>query len=124
MNRLQSSSVPAAAGHVATSATAPVQSVDLPALQTVVSKESAAPANRLAALAGVKATVSVRAGTATTTVGEVLGLKEGAVLALDTELNAPFDVMLNGTVIARGELVAVGDNFGVRLTQVQAADGR
>lgn len=78
------------------------------------------PAVALSALSKVEATLSVHAGEVTTTVGEVLGLKEGTVLALDRALNAPFDLMLHGTVIARGELVAVGDQWGLRLTQVQA----
>ena len=80
-----------------------------------------APEQRLAALAGVKAEVTVVAGCAQTTVGEILGLKEGAVLTMDTPLNAPYDIVLNGAIIARGDLVAVGDNFGIRITRVQAA---
>lgn len=82
----------------------------------------AAPPQRLAALAGVKAEVSVVAGRVQTTVGEILGLQEGAVLEMDSPLNAPCDVVLDGTVIARGELVVVGDRLGLRLTQVQAAE--
>jgi flagellar motor switch protein FliN/FliY len=71
------------------------------------------------ALAGVKAELTVVAGKATSTVGGVLNLKEGEVLALNTPLNAAFDVLLGETLIARAELVAVGDNFGVRIVQVQ-----
>jgi flagellar motor switch protein FliN/FliY len=108
---------------VDTNASAAVHAVDLAPLDTVIGTHSAISARRLGALAGVKAQVSVVAGNAHTTVGEVLTLKEGAILTLDTALNAPFDVMLNGTVIARGELVAVGEHFGVRITQVQASEG-
>jgi flagellar motor switch/type III secretory pathway protein FliN len=36
-------------------------------------------------------------------------------------LNQPFDIVVNDTVIARGELVAVGDHFGVCVSQVQPA---
>ncbi len=62
------------------------------------------------------------AGRATSQVGDILALKEGAVLTLDAALNAPFDLMLGDTLIARGELVAVGDQFGIRITQVAAAE--
>lgn len=73
---------------------------------------------RLGLFAGVKATVTVVAGSAASTVGELLSLKEGALLALDREVNAPFDVVLDGRVLARGQLVAVGDHFGLRVTEV------
>jgi flagellar motor switch protein FliN/FliY len=75
----------------------------------------------LAALAGVQARVTIVAGQVNTTVGELLALREGTVMKLDAELNRPFDLMLNDTVIARGELVAVDDHFGVRITQVASA---
>jgi flagellar motor switch protein FliN/FliY len=51
-------------------------------------------------------------------VGEILGLQAGTVLNLDAELNAPFDVMLGDLVGPRGELIAVGDRFGLRVTEV------
>lgn len=99
-----------------------VRSVALSAAQPSQSGVLAAPSQRLAALAGVKAAVTVVAGTALTTVGQVLNLKEGEVLRMDSELNSPFDVVLNGNVIARGELVAAGDHFGIRITQVAVVD--
>ena len=73
---------------------------------------------RLAPFGGVKAVVDVLAGRAATTVGELLAMKEGGVLALDRAVDAPFDVVLDGAVIARGQLVAVGEHFGVRITEV------
>ena len=73
---------------------------------------------RLAPFAGVKTTVNVVAGRAEASVGELLALKEGAVLSLDRAVDAPFDVVLDGTVLARGQLVAVGEHFGVRITEV------
>lgn len=95
-----------------------IQSLDLPPLTAEPSGEPAAPAQRLQALAGVKTQLHVVAGRASASVGDILGLKAGAVLTLDAPLNAPFDVMLGDQVIARGELVAVGDRFGVRVTEV------
>lgn len=97
--------------------------VELTPLQPHPSMEPAAAGFHIAALSGVKAQVTVHAGRATTTVGELMALKKGSVLKLDAELNTPFDVVVNQTVIARGELVAVGDHFGICITQVPA-DGR
>lgn len=93
-------------------------SIELPTIAAEPGGKPAAPAGRLAALAGVKADLTVVAGHATAKVGELLSLKEGTVMTLDTALNAPFDVMLGDQVVARGELVAVGDQFGVRITEV------
>lgn len=95
-----------------------VSTIDLPTVAEEPSARSAAPAGRLAALAGVKAELTVVAGHATAKVGELLALKEGTVMTLDTTLNAPFDLMLGDQMVARGELVAVGDQFGVRITEV------
>lgn len=57
-------------------------------------------------------------GSASITVAELTKLKANDVLPLDAQLNAPVELRLNGKSIARGELVAVGDNFAVRLTEI------
>jgi flagellar motor switch protein FliN/FliY len=72
-------------------------------------------------LGSVKVRVSVRVGGAQTTVAELLDLKQGAVLALDRLVDEPLDVLVDEHVVARGMLVAVGDNFGVRITQTATA---
>lgn len=95
-----------------------IHSLELPSLTTETTGVSAAPVQRLQALAGVKTELSVIAGRASASVGDILGLQAGTVLTLDVELNAPFDVMLGDQVVARGELVAVGDRFGLRVTEV------
>jgi flagellar motor switch protein FliN len=57
-------------------------------------------------------------GSARLTVGELGALKPDAAITLDAALNRSVELRLNGAVVARGELVAVGDNFGVRLTEI------
>ena len=74
--------------------------------------------DRIGALKSVKANVSVVAGHAETTIAHLLDLKHGAVLELDRAVGAKFDLVLEGQVIARGELVAVNDMFGLRITEV------
>jgi flagellar motor switch protein FliN/FliY len=99
-----------------------ISPIELPALAHASSGKPAAPSTRLAALAGVRADLTVVAGHACAKVGDLLSLQEGTVMALDTALNAPFDVMLGAQIVARGELVAVGDRFGVRITEVAPHD--
>jgi flagellar motor switch protein FliN len=96
-----------------------VQAIELAPLTDQAGAQSAAPAERLQALSGVKTELTIVAGQASSTVGDVLNLQAGTVLPLNTPLNAPFDVMLGTTLIARAELVAVGEHFGVRIVQVQ-----
>jgi flagellar motor switch protein FliN/FliY len=57
-------------------------------------------------------------GSARMTVGELSALEKGGVITLDATLNTAVELRLNGVAVARGELVAVGDNFAVRLTEI------
>jgi flagellar motor switch protein FliN/FliY len=50
-----------------------------------------------------------------------MNMKDAHVLKLDAALDAPVDVLLEGNVVARGQLVAVDDNFGVRITELPKA---
>jgi flagellar motor switch protein FliN/FliY len=52
------------------------------------------------------------------TVGQLLQAREHAVLAIDRTVDAPIDLLLNGRVVARGQLVAVEDRFAVRITEL------
>jgi flagellar motor switch protein FliN/FliY len=69
-------------------------------------------------LDSVQVTVSVLVGQARTTVGELMGLKEASVLKIDRHAEQPIDVLVNGNVVARGQLVVVDDQFGVRITEI------
>jgi flagellar motor switch protein FliN/FliY len=66
--------------------------------------------------------VALRAnlGQVSMTVEELLGLKSGAILKLDRALGEPVEIYLNDTLVARGEIVALDDNFAVRLTEIAA----
>jgi flagellar motor switch protein FliN/FliY len=57
-------------------------------------------------------------GSAEMTVAELTALEPGSVVSLGTQLNAPVELRLNGVAVAHGELVAVGEKFGVRLTAI------
>ena len=66
----------------------------------------------------VPVTVSLRVGSTTMPIRELVKLVEGSVLALDRQADEPMDVLVNGKLIAHGEIVVVDDRFGVRLTDV------
>lgn len=69
-------------------------------------------------LLDVKAKLRVCVGEAELTVGELLGAKVDQILPLDRQVDDVVDVLLEGRVVARGRLVAVGDYFGVQLTEL------
>ncbi len=72
----------------------------------------------LALLKDVEMQVSVELGRARMPIGSILSLVPGDVIELDRSANAPVDVLVNGTLLARGEVVLVDDEFGVRITEV------
>lgn len=51
-------------------------------------------------------------------VGQLLSLSSGSLIELDTPLDGSVDIRLNNRIVARGEIVAVDDRFGVRITQI------
>ncbi|HEX3831443.1 MAG TPA: flagellar motor switch protein FliN [Solirubrobacteraceae bacterium] len=86
---------------------------------------SAFPGGDLRRLSAVPVDLSVEIGRTRMTVGETLELREGSVITLDRMAGEPVDLLVNGTPIARGEVVVIDEQFGLRLTQVLAepADG-
>ena len=52
------------------------------------------------------------------TIGDVLGLRVGSVIELDKLAGEPADILVNGSLIARGEVVVVDEKFGVRIVEV------
>lgn len=69
-------------------------------------------------LHGIKARLRVCVGELEMTVGDLLGARTGSVLVLDRTLHQPVDLLLEGRVVMRGELVAVEGQFGLRITEV------
>lgn len=66
----------------------------------------------------IDVTVEAVLGGATLSVGALNALTADSVVKLDAALGALVDLRLNGAVVARGELVAVGDRFGVRIAEI------
>lgn len=69
----------------------------------------------------VRTRIQVSVGQATLTVGELLSARENQVLQLDRAIDDEVDLLVEGKVIARGQLVAVDQFFAVRITQLPVA---
>lgn len=66
----------------------------------------------------VPVTLSLEVGRAQMSVGNLLRLSQGSVVELDRAAGEPLDVLVNGALVAHGEIVVVNDKFGIRLTDV------
>jgi flagellar motor switch protein FliN len=83
------------------------------------------PANtgdRLELLGNVEMDVTAELGRTRMTVRELLSLAPGTVVELDRAAGSPVDLFVNGTLIARGEVVVVDEEFGVRVSEIVSSD--
>ena len=76
------------------------------------------PLQDLDLLADVSMDVTVELGRVRMRVRDLLRLTEGSVVELDRSVTAPVDVLVNGSLVARGDVVVVGDELGVRVTEL------
>jgi len=76
----------------------------------------------LSLLKHVDVTLEVKIGEASLTVEELFALRAGSKLKLNRLIDEPVDILLNGKVVAAGQLAVLGDNLGVRITEVRHGD--
>lgn len=79
---------------------------------------SALGAGRLSRISNVEMLLTVEIGRTRMPVRDVLSLEPGAVIELDRSAGAPADVLLNGRLIAHGEVVVVDQDYAVRITKI------
>ncbi|GIU07321.1 flagellar motor switch protein FliN [Shewanella glacialipiscicola] len=79
---------------------------------------SQAEAAKLDTILDIPVTISMEVGRSYISIRNLLQLNQGSVVELDRVAGEPLDVMVNGTLIAHGEVVVVNDKFGIRLTDV------
>ena len=70
-------------------------------------------------LAGIEVTLSVEIGSHHLPLAQLLSIDPGQIFALDRLTTEPVNVLVNGKPFARGEIVTVGDRYGVRLTEME-----
>lgn len=73
---------------------------------------------KLDAILDIPVTISMEVGRSNISIRNLLQLNQGSVVELDRVAGEALDVMVNGTLIAHGEVVVVNDKFGIRLTDV------
>lgn len=74
--------------------------------------------DNLKLLMGVPLEISVEIGTAKRKVNDILEFTQGTIIELERQAGAPVDVVVNGNLIARGDVVVIDDNFAVRITEI------
>ncbi|QFU23482.1 flagellar motor switch protein FliN [Shewanella eurypsychrophilus] len=94
------------------------QAVELDELTDVTSSMSDEDAAKLDTIMDIPVTISMEVGRSFISIRNLLQLNQGSVVELDRVAGEPLDVMVNGTLIAHGEVVVVNDKFGIRLTDV------
>ena len=75
-------------------------------------------------LSGISLRMSVEVGSTSITLAALLELSEGSVVELDRQANDLLDILVNGTLVAKGEIVDVNGRYGVRVVDVVSADRR
>ena len=74
--------------------------------------------DNLRVLENIDVKLTVEVGSAELKIKELLRLNEGSVIELDRLAGDPLDILINGTMIAKGEVVMVGERFGIRFVEI------
>ncbi len=74
--------------------------------------------NNLDLIMNVPLSVSIEIGTTKRKIRDIMNFTSGTVVELDKQAGAPVDIVVNGQMIAHGDVVVIDDNFGVRITEI------
>jgi flagellar motor switch protein FliN/FliY len=101
-------------------ADAPANAEVKPAQLEDLSKQAAPPgaAPNLQLVKDIQVTLTVELGRTNMLIQDILELTPGKVIELDRLAGEPLDIVVNGKLLAKGEVVVVDENFGVRLTAI------
>ena len=81
-------------------------------------KNERASVENLRVLENIDVRLTVEVGNAEIKIRDLLRLNEGSIVELDRLAGDPLDILVNGTMIAQGEVVMVGERFGVRFSEI------
>lgn len=96
-----------------------LDSVSTVALDEFQSEKNDAARNpELEVILDIPVSISMEVGRTSITIRNLLQLNQGSVIELDRLAGEPLDVLVNGTLIAHGEVVVVNEKFGIRMTDV------
>ena len=79
---------------------------------------------KLDVILDIPVTIAMEIGRADISIRNLLQLNQGSVVELDRLAGEPMDVLVNGTLIAKGEVVVVNEKFGIRLTDIVSPTDR
>ena len=96
----------------------PVTPIDLPLASDVASSGSPLISKDMSLIGHVPVTLTALIGSVSISIDKLFALKKGEVLEMNESLDMPITLQLNGKSVARGELVVVEDNFGIRITEL------
>ncbi len=114
-----SESQPGAGSNVASEVTAPAESVAPAAFTNFAATGSTnAAGNDINMILDIPVQLTVELGRTRIPIKHILQLAQGSVVELDAMAGEPMDVLVNGYLIAQGEVVVVNDKFGIRLTDI------
>lgn len=114
----------AAAEPVITVNPTPDPGVRAAAFTPMTSVSGPEPRNGVELIMDVRLNVAVELGRSTLSVREILALGPGRVVELDKHAGEPVEVVINNKTVARGEVVVIDENFGVRITEIIGANER
>jgi len=80
--------------------------------------------DKLRLLENVDVQITVQVGSRSLPIRDIVKIREGSVVSLDRQATDYLDIYANGALIARGEIVLVGDNFGVRFVEIVIPSSR
>ena len=95
-----------------------VEKKSQPQIQDPVGIQKNNPSNNIDLLMDVSMRVTVELGRTRMQLAQILELQHGSVVELERLAGDPVDVFVNDCMVARGEVVVVDDNFGVRITEM------
>jgi len=101
-----------------------IQSAPLESFDATPKHQQVEGAPDLDVILDIPVTISMEVGNTSIPIRNLLQLNQGSVIELDRLAGEPLDVLINGTLIAHGEVVMVNDKFGIRLTDVVSPSER
>jgi len=101
-----------------------VRPIQLTSFDAMESSEAANRESSLNIIMDVPLQISVELGQCKKTIKEILELSNGSVVALDKVAGEPVDIVVNGKMIAKGEVIVIDDNYGVRITEIVMPSNR
>lgn len=87
-------------------------------VESETQKTERASVENLRVLENIDVKLTVEVGNAEIKIRDLLRLNEGSIVELDRLAGDPLDILVNGTMIAQGEVVMVGERFGVRFSEI------